>query len=135
LRIGVPGCGPIWQIAHFDAWRKARNAELYAICDLPPDLVAKVAAEHEAKGTYRKFDEMLADPKVEAVMIGVADQFHVPLACQAIAAGKHVLVEKPLGVSVEECEALQSEWRKVRFKSDPITVSGLNGQSSVERER
>ena len=114
LRIGVLGCGPISQIAHFDACRKARNAELYAICDLAPDLVAKMAAEHEPKATYLKFDEMLADSKVEAVVIGVADQFHVPLARQAIAAGKHVLVEKPLGVSVEECEVLQSEWQRTK---------------------
>src|SRR5205085_1944942 len=50
--------------------------------------------------------ELLADPQVEAVLIGVADAFHVPLALEAIAAGKHVFVEKPLGVSVEECEKL-----------------------------
>lgn len=109
LRIGVLGCGPISQIAHFEACRKARNAELYAICDLAPDLLAKMAAEHEPKVSYAKFEEMLANPKVDAVIIGVADQFHVPLARQAIAAGKHVLVEKPLGVSIEECEALRSE--------------------------
>ena len=115
LRIGVLGCGPISQIAHFDACRKARNAELYAICDLAPDLVAKMAAEHEPKVSYLKFDEMLADPKVEAVIIGVADQFHVPLARQAIAAGKHVLVEKPLGVSIEECEALRSELQGTKW--------------------
>jgi predicted dehydrogenase len=115
LRIGVLGCGPISQIAHFDACRKARNAELYAICDLAPDLVAKMAAEHEPKTTYLKFEEMLADPKVEAVIIGVADQFHVPLARQAIAAGKHVLVEKPLGVSIEECEALRSELQGTKW--------------------
>jgi predicted dehydrogenase len=109
LRVGVLGCGPIAQIAHFDACRKARNAELYAICDQAADLLAKMAAEHEPKVTYAKFEDMLADPGVEAVIIGVADQFHVPLARQAIAAGKHVLVEKPLGVNIEECEALRAE--------------------------
>ena len=47
---------------------------------------------------------MLADPQVEAVIIATADAFHVPLSLQALAAGKHVFVEKPLGTSVEECE-------------------------------
>src|ERR1044071_5822371 len=109
LRIGVLGCGPISQFAHFDACRKARNAELYAICDVANDLRAKMAAVHDPQVAYKDFDEMLNDPKVEAVILGVADQFHVPLARKAIAAGKHVLVEKPLGVTIEECEALRTE--------------------------
>ena len=109
LRIGVLGCGPISQIAHFDACRKARNAELYAICDLADDLREKMAAIHEPKVSYRTLDEMLADPQVEAVIIGTADQFHVPLCRQIIAAGKPVLVEKPLGVTIEECEGLREE--------------------------
>src|SRR5260370_13700831 len=93
LRIGVLGCGPIAQLAHFDACRKARNAELYAICDVANDLRAKMAAVHEPRVTYGEFDAMLADPQVEAVIIAVADQYHVPLAVKALAAGKHVLVE------------------------------------------
>jgi len=40
LRIGVLGAGPIAQFAHLEACRKARNAELYAICDVAPDLLA-----------------------------------------------------------------------------------------------
>jgi len=112
LRVGVLGCGPIAQIAHFDSCRKARNAELYAICDVADDLREKMAAIHSPRAAYRKYDEMLADPQVEAVVIGVADQFHVPLSLKAIAAGKHVLVEKPLGVSVEECEELRRELRR-----------------------
>ena len=108
LRIGILGCGPIAQIAHFDACRKARNAELYAICDLADDLRDKMAAIHEPRAAYRNADELLADPQVEAIIIGVADQYHVPLALKAIAAGKHVLLEKPLGVSVEECEQLRT---------------------------
>jgi predicted dehydrogenase len=107
LRIGVLGAGPISQSAHFDACRKAKNAELYAICDAARDLADKMAAVHEPRLVYYDFDAMLADPQVEAVIIGVADPFHVPLSQKAIAAGKHVLVEKPLGVAIEECEALR----------------------------
>jgi len=107
LRIGVLGCGPIAQFAHFDACRKARNAELYAICDSADDLLARMSAVHEPSKAYGDFDQMLSDPKVEAVIIAVADQYHVSLATRALEARKHVLVEKPLGVTVEECEALR----------------------------
>lgn len=106
LGIGILGAGPISQAAHFDATRKARNAELVAICDAAEDLLQRAATIHQPQRTYTDFDAMLADPQVDAVIIGVADQFHVPLAQRALLAGKHVLVEKPLGVSIEECEAL-----------------------------
>jgi predicted dehydrogenase len=115
LRIGVLGCGPIAQFAHFDACRKARNAELYAICDVAEDLMARIAAIHEPRVTYRRFEDMLADPQVEAVILATADQYHVPLCLQAIAAGKHVLVEKPLGVTVEECEDLRNQLKSSRL--------------------
>ena len=107
--IGVLGCGPIAQFAHFDACRKAKNAELYAICDLADDLRQRMAAIHEPSVAYSDFDAMLADPKVEAVIIAIADQFHVAAAGKAIEAGKHVLVEKPLGTTVESCRALRDK--------------------------
>lgn len=109
LRLGILGCGPIAQIAHFDAARKARNVELAAICDLADDLRERMRLLHGPRFAHRDFDEMLANPEVDAVLIGVADQFHVPLAAKAVAAGKHVLVEKPLGVSIEECESLRKQ--------------------------
>ncbi len=112
LRIGVLGCGPISQFAHFDACRKARNAELYAICDVAEDLVGRMAAIHQPRVTYTDYEEMLGDAHVEAVIIASADQFHIPLCLKASAAGKHMLVEKPLSVSVEECEALRDQVRK-----------------------
>jgi predicted dehydrogenase len=106
LRIGVLGCGPIAQAAHFEACHKARNAELYAICDVADDLRQKMAAIHEPAMQYASYDAMLADPQVEAVIIAVADQYHVPLCLKAIDAGKSVLVEKPLGTTIEECQLL-----------------------------
>ena len=105
------GCGPISQFAHFEACRKARNATLYAICDAAEDLIERMAAVHDPRITYTDYKAMLADPNVEAVIIGVADQFHVPAAIKALEVGKHVLVEKPMGVNVEECEDLRERVR------------------------
>jgi len=107
LRLGLLGCGPISQAAHLDAIRKARNAELYAICDVAEGLTDRVAAICQPEAVYNDFAAMLDDPQVEAVVIAVADQFHVPLCRQALAAGKPVLIEKPLGVTIEECENLR----------------------------
>ncbi len=115
LRIGVLGCGPIAQFAHFEAVRKAKNAELYAICDLAGDLRNKMAAIHDPKISYSSYEDMLADPKVDAIIIAISDQFHVPAALQAAKAGKHVLVEKPLGVSTEEILELSETIRKANI--------------------
>jgi predicted dehydrogenase len=123
LRIGVLGCGPISQIAHFDACRKAANVELYAMCDAAEDLLGAMAAMHEPRVTYRDYDEMLADSEVDAVLVATADAFHVPLARRAIAAGKHVFVEKPLGVDIDECEQLAAE----------VAASGLTLQVGNNR--
>jgi predicted dehydrogenase len=106
LRVGVLGAGQISQAAHFEACRKAKNVELYAICDVAEDLLEKMFAVHAPAKAYADYDAMLADPGVDAVIVAIADQFHVPMALRAIAAGKHVLVEKPMGVTVEECEEL-----------------------------
>src|SRR3954463_8943019 len=84
LSIGVVGCGPIAQAAHFEACRKARNAELYAICDLAEDLVARVPPIPEPRVTYQDYGAMLADPQLEAVIVATADQFHVEHASMAL---------------------------------------------------
>jgi len=108
LNIGVLGCGPIAQAGHFESVTKARNTNLYAICDVARDLVERFAVTHGATRAYTDYDTMLADPALDAVIIATADAFHVPAALQALAAGKHVLCEKPLGVTAEEVEELGS---------------------------
>ncbi|MEZ5070457.1 MAG: Gfo/Idh/MocA family oxidoreductase [Bacteroidales bacterium] len=106
LQVGVLGCGPIAQFAHFESCRKARNAELYAICDRADDLRERMEAVWQPQKAYSGYDEMLADPRLEAVIIATADAFHVPLALKAVQAGKHVLIEKPLSHSLDECREL-----------------------------
>lgn len=107
LRVGVLGAGPIAQFAHLESCVKARNADLYAICDAAPDLLARMAATYEPQKAYADYEAMLADPEVEAVIVAISDSFHVSMAIRALEAGKHVLCEKPLGTSVEEVEALK----------------------------
>jgi predicted dehydrogenase len=65
-----------------------------------------MAAVHQPHVTYTDYDKMLADGNIDAIIVAVADQFHVPLAIRALGAGKHVLVEKPMGTTVEEAEEL-----------------------------
>ena len=123
LRIGVLGAGQIAQAAHLEACNKARNAQLHALCDADARLLGAVAATHRPRATYTDYDAMLADPEVDAVIVAIADQFHVPMALEALTAGKHVMVEKPMGVTVEECRRLV----------DAVDRSGLTLQVGTMR--
>ncbi|MDO5021798.1 MAG: Gfo/Idh/MocA family oxidoreductase, partial [Eubacteriales bacterium] len=104
LRIGVLGCGTISQAGHFISALKSKNTELYAICDVSEALLNKMNDIYAPKKCYNSFEEMLKDDNIEAVIIGIGDQFHTDCTLQALEAGKHVLVEKPIGVSIAETE-------------------------------
>ncbi|MGK3945125.1 Gfo/Idh/MocA family protein [Streptomyces sp. RP5T] len=104
--IGVIGAGRIAQAAHLPALARAEGARLVGLCDPSELLARRVSARYEAPG-YTSVEEMLDDDAVEAVIVAVPDRLHLPLASQALHAGKHVLVEKPLAGTVEEAEQLQ----------------------------
>lgn len=107
LRVGILGCGPIAQFAHFESAVKGQNTELHAICDVATDLVQRMGDTYLPTKRFHDYDAMLADPDLEAVIIATSDSFHVPAALRALAAGKHVLCEKPVGLSIEEVETLE----------------------------
>jgi predicted dehydrogenase len=111
LRVGILGCGPIAQFAHFESAAKARNAELFAICDVAEDLVQRMGDTWQPTKRYLDYDKMLADPELEAVIVATSDAFHVPASLKALEAGKHVLCEKPLGIAIEDVEKLEKAVR------------------------
>ncbi len=106
LKTGILGCGPIAQFAHFEACQKARNVELYSICDAAEDLLQRMQSVWQPSKAFSDYRRMLEDPQLEAVIVATSDFFHVPLSLMAVEAGKHVLVEKPLSHSLTECRRL-----------------------------
>ena len=75
------------------------GSTLYAVCDNVRDRAESVAAEHAAPSVYDDYKKALLDCAVDAVYIATPVSLHVPMALAALNAGKHVLVEKPLGLS------------------------------------
>lgn len=133
IRVGVIGCGPITLNAHADAIVKAANIELEAIADHDEVLLAEMTHRLRPARAYRDGDDLLNDPRVELVIIAVHDRFHVPLARKAVAAGKHVLVEKPLGISVEECESLRHSLTRNRVLAVGCNRRFLPGVRAAKR--
>jgi len=87
-RIGVLGCGQIAQAGHLPSVLRAKNAELYAICDVADDLRERMATVFRPTTVYSDYDAMLADPNVDGVIVAIADQFHVPMSIKALEAGQ-----------------------------------------------
>jgi predicted dehydrogenase len=107
IRVGIVGLGPIAQNAHLPALEKARDIQLQAIADTDVALRDQVRSRYRPETVHKHSDDLFADPNVDLVILAVNDRFHVSLARDAVRAGKHVLVEKPLGITTQECEELR----------------------------
>jgi len=116
LGIGLIGCGAISQYAHLPAFARARRARLTALCDRAQDVLQKIGQQTGVRRLYADPSQLLADETVDAVLIAVPDAFHVPLAMEALRAGKHVLVEKPLGTNPAECRELAQLVKRTSLK-------------------
>ncbi|MBV9276023.1 MAG: Gfo/Idh/MocA family oxidoreductase, partial [Verrucomicrobia bacterium] len=84
------------------------DVHLQAIADTDAALRDQVFWRYRPETVHKHSDQLFADPNVDLVILAVSDRFHVPLAREAVRAGKHVLVEKPLGITIQECETLRS---------------------------
>jgi predicted dehydrogenase len=104
LRVGVIGLGLV-SGPHLDGYGETEGCELVAVCDLSEAKVAAVSAARGVRGTLDAA-EVLADPDVDAVALLLPHALHHGFARAALAAGKHVCVEKPITVTEQEAEDL-----------------------------
>jgi xylose dehydrogenase (NAD/NADP) len=101
IRWGILGTGDINRKLLRGA-RQSTEVEVVAVASRDPDRAAAFAAEHEIPRTFESYEAMLADPGVDAVYICLPNSLHHPLTMTALAAGKHVLCEKPYSRHPEE---------------------------------
>ena len=104
VRSAVVGLGAIGP-THVMSLKQIENAELYAVCDLVREKADKFAAENGCR-VYYDFDEMLKDPNIDLVHLCVPSGLHAQLGVRAAKAGKNVLTEKPIDVTLEAADRL-----------------------------
>ena len=105
IRVGIIGCGKIAQVRHLPEYAANPNAEIVAFYDKNMERAQEMAAQYGGK-VYNSFYELVDDPNVDAVSICVENRSHAEICTAALYAGKHVLVEKPMAVTLAECESM-----------------------------
>ena len=102
---GVIGTG-VWGETHLMAYSTHPGVRLACICDLNEELVRQRAEQYGAQSWTTSYEELLARDDIAAVSIVTPDFLHREIAIAAANAGKHILIEKPMATTVEDCQAM-----------------------------
>ncbi len=93
--------------AHMDAAASSERAELIAVCDLLESKLDAAKRKYPNVRTYKDFDEMIKSPDIDIVSICLPSAMHADFAVRAMEAGKHVLIEKPIDITVERAKKIE----------------------------
>lgn len=115
IGFGIVGCGVIapW---HAGSILNVPDAELTAVCDIIPEKAEALAAGHGSPTVYTDYHRMLEDPNVDAVCVCTPSGMHAEMGIEAARAGKHVLTEKPIDISLPKIDDLIRTAREQRVK-------------------
>jgi glucose-fructose oxidoreductase len=119
VRYAVVGLGHIAQVAVLPAFGNARrNSKLAALVSGDPVKLEELGKKYqvERRCSYDRYDEMLRSGEVDAVYIALPNSLHAEYAIRAAQAGVHVLVEKPMAVTAEQCERMAKAARDAGVK-------------------
>ncbi len=108
VRWGVLGCAQIAINQLIPAIQQAEGAVLEAIASRTLDKAQKVAKQFGIPRAYGSYEELLADPELEAIYIPLPNHLHKPWSIAALRAGKHVLCEKPIALNAAEAREMQA---------------------------
>ena len=102
IRIGFIGAGSNTRARHIPNFLKLENVELAAVCNLHRSSSESVAQQFQIPAIYENWAELIADPSLDAVVIGTWPYLHCPAATAALDAGKHVLCEARMAMNAAE---------------------------------
>ncbi len=106
IRWGVLGAARIAVRCVLPAFGSTRHAQVVALAARDPERARTVAAQFGIARAYGSYDELLADPSLEAVYIPLPNDLHLPWTLRALEAGKHVLCEKPIALSADQAQTI-----------------------------
>jgi predicted dehydrogenase len=129
---GIIGCGLIAGF-HAKAVADVDDAEVVGCFDTVPAAADRLA-QSVGCTAYHELDKLLADPKVDVVTIGTPSGAHVEPAVAAARAGKHVIVEKPLEITLEKCDQIIAECEKAGVVLSTVFPSRFH-DSSIKIKR
>jgi len=116
IKVGVIGCGKIAQVRHIPEYAANESVQLYALYDNNYERACQLAGQYGARA-YKSMEELLEDDEIDAVSVCVPNFLHADISIKALEAGKHVLCEKPMAVTPEDCmqmvEAAKKNGRKL----------------------
>jgi predicted dehydrogenase len=141
LRVGIVGTGAIAQVVHLPAYLRLPSVRLTALCDADPTKLRLLQSRYGIPHVHRTLEDLLARDDVDAVDVCLPNHLHQAAVLAALAAGKHVLCEKPLAADAEGVEAVLEAQRRTglhvlvgmnhRFRSDSILVKRFLEEGGV----
>ncbi len=105
INVGVIGCGRIAQERHLPEYSRNENVNIMGVFDLNQGRAEETAKRYGAVA-YGSYEELLNDPKIDAVSVCAANYAHAEITTAALRDGKHVLCEKPMAVTLEQCKEM-----------------------------
>ncbi len=121
VKWGILGAGGIADRRTLPGMMDCKFAEVTAVMEVDPANAERLREKYGAKYAYTSAEELIANPEVEAVYIASPINFHKSQVFAAAAAGKHILCEKPIALTVAECEEIENYCKNY----DVLTATGF----------
>ena len=115
VKVGLVGSGFVAGI-HFEAFRQVADAEVVAVASPTIENVRPFAEKHGIARWFIDYREMFALAEIDMVVLGLPNDLHCPAVLAAAAAGKHVVLEKPMAPSLTECDRMIAACRAADVK-------------------
>jgi predicted dehydrogenase len=112
LRVGLIGAGANTRHRHIPGLQALPHLEIVAVCNRRPASTVAVAREFNIPHTYDRWEDLIADPDIDAVVVGTWPYLHHPITLAALAAGKHVLTEARMSMNSAEAEEMLQAARR-----------------------
>jgi predicted dehydrogenase len=134
LRIGLIGAGANTRLRHIPGLRALAGVEIVAVCNRRPESTAAVAREYGVARTYERWQDLLQDQELDAVVIGTWPYLHCPITLAALETGKHVLTEARMSMNAAEAHRMLAAARLAPHLVTQIVPSpyGLKGHDVVQ---